>query len=107
MSTSQELFDAKGNPEKFQEIVDRKRSARMREIDALPPELRACVHDYGWTVVFAFMQGGVQKPKRIRHLVETVLNEFSPTRGSFSAQGVRGDGHGLKDLPVNRSQHDL
>ena len=41
------------------------------------------------------MDVGVEKPKHIRHVVETVLNEFSPTRGSFSAQGIRT----LHDLP--------
>lgn len=60
----------------------------MRKIDNLSPELRELVHSYGFTVVKSFMDVGVSKPKHIRHLVETVLDNFSPTRGTFSNQGV-------------------
>lgn len=73
----------------FMAIITRRRTARMRTIDALPPDIRACVHDYGWTTVSAFLDIGVTKARHIRHLVDTVLNEFSPTRGSSSAQGIR------------------
>ena len=74
-----------------QHIIDRKRRARMERIDSMSPELRECVHDYGLTVVSAFLDHKVTEPRRIRHLVETVLDEFSPTRGSYSAQGIRKD----------------
>jgi hypothetical protein len=69
--------------------VQRKRRARMAAIDALSPTLRALVHDYGYTVVRAYLDCGVTSPRRIEHLVETTLNEMSATRGSYSAQGVR------------------
>jgi hypothetical protein len=69
--------------------VTRRRVERMAAIDALTPGQRECVHEYGFNVVRAFMDIGIEKPKHIRHLVETVLNEFSPTRGCFSNQGVR------------------
>lgn len=72
-----------------QDFIDGKRVSRMRKIDALPPEIRALVHAYGYSVVNNFMACGVTKPKHIRHLVETVLDEFSPTRGSYSRQGIR------------------
>jgi hypothetical protein len=74
-----------------QEVVDAKRSARMAAIDALPPDVRALVHDYGYTVVYTLQSLGITKAKHIRHVVETVLNEFSPTRGSYSSQGIRKD----------------
>lgn len=64
-------------------------SRRMSEIDALSPDLRKVVHDYGYMIVRNFLNCGVRKPSHIRHLVETVLNEFSPTRGSYSRQGRR------------------
>lgn len=70
-------------------LVDRKRAARMNRIDAMPADLRALVYEYGLNVVLAFLDAGVTKPRRIRHLVETVLDEFSPTRGAYSKQGVR------------------
>ena len=61
----------------------------MERVDAMQPALRKLVHDYGLSVVQAFMDVGVRQPRHIRHLVETVLDEFSPTRGSSSAQGRR------------------
>lgn len=96
MSTSTEMKKAvaNGDLDKFQEIVSRRMQHRMSQIDNLPSDVRACVHEYGWTVVRALLDVGVKKPKQIRHIVETVLNEFSPTRGSYSAQGRRGDGYG-------------
>ncbi len=72
-----------------QDWIDGRRSRRMATIDALSPELRALVHEYGYTVVKSCMDLGVVKPRHIRQIVETVLNEFSPTRGSYSRQGIR------------------
>lgn len=69
--------------------VDEKRRKRMAAVDALSPDVRELVHVYGLNVVNAFIACGVTKPRHIRHLVETVLDDFSPTRGSFSGQGVR------------------
>ena len=71
------------------EFVAHKRVARMDMVDNYPPAIRALVHDYGLNVVKAFLDCGVNKPKRIKHLVEIVLDEFSPTRGSYSSQGLR------------------
>lgn len=71
------------------EFVVRKRAARMTAVDKLPVEIRALVHDYGLPAVRALMDVGVTKPNQIKHVVETILDEFSPTRGSFSIQGIR------------------
>jgi len=68
---------------KFQD----RRVRRMARIDALSPDIRELVHEYGFNIVNGFLDHGVVKPRAIRHLVETVLDEFSPTRGSFSSQG--------------------
>lgn len=73
----------------FQAMVDSRRKARMDKVDAMTPGMRALVHEYGSTVVDAFLDIGVRKERHIRHLVETVLNEFSPTRGAGSNQGTR------------------
>lgn len=73
----------------IEKLVEIKRRERMEKIDALPKELRECVHDYGFAVVKVLAEMGVTKPKNVRHIVETILNEFSPTRGSFSIQGRR------------------
>lgn len=72
-----------------QDWIDAKRAARMDSIDAMAPELRALVHEYGLNVVKAFLDLGVAKPKHIRHLINTTLSELSPTVGGSSAQGHR------------------
>lgn len=85
-------FVGEGSPYhnmQFDEFVDVKRAKRMAEIDRFDPAIRSLIHDYGYTVVKAILDVGVTKPKHVRHIVETVLNEFSPTRGSFSSQGIR------------------
>lgn len=73
------------------ELIDIRRAERMDKIDRMPPELRALVHEYGLTVVNTLLQCGVTNPRRIKHIVETVLDEFSPTRGTRSIQGIRGE----------------
>lgn len=77
------------DPVEHQDFVDRKRRQRMEQIDALPSDLRELVHKYGYTVVRTCMDLGVTKPRHITHLVERILDEFSPTRGSYSQQGIR------------------
>jgi hypothetical protein len=49
-----------------------RRRRRMERIDAMPVDIRACVHDYGLSVVDACLQAGVTKGRHIRHIVETV-----------------------------------
>lgn len=49
-----------------------RRRRRMERIDAMTPDIRACVHEYGLTIVDACLQAGVQKGRQIRHIVETV-----------------------------------
>ena len=72
-----------------QSWIDAKRAKRMEMVDTYPPEVRELIHNYGLNVVKAFLDQRVTKPRAIRHLVETVLNEFSPTRATYSAQGPR------------------
>lgn len=81
-SLSDKLRDAQ-----FKAMVDEKRSRRMAEIDELPPEFRKLISEYGRSVVEACIVCGVAKASHVRHVVETVLDEFSPTRGSYSIQG--------------------
>jgi len=71
------------------EVVDIKRANRMSKIDEYDPAIRSLIHEYGLPVVKAIYDLGVTKPKQIKHIVETVLDEFSPTRGSYSKQGKR------------------
>jgi hypothetical protein len=73
----------------FQAKVQLKRARRMSIVDRMSPEMKALVHEYGLHVVWNFVQCGVTKPNQIKHLVECVLDEFSPTRGAASNQGTR------------------
>ena len=73
----------------FADWVQDKRNKRMERFDAMPRDMRDLVNAYGFSIVDAFISCGVVKPNRIKHLVETVLDNFSPTRGSFTAQGRR------------------
>jgi hypothetical protein len=76
------------------EDCENRRKRRMAAIDDLPQEVRSLVHEYGLNVVHSFICCGVEKPRHIKHLVETVLDELSPTRGSSSFQGPK-RGHGV------------
>jgi thiamine pyrophosphate-dependent acetolactate synthase large subunit-like protein len=73
----------------FPEFIAGKRAKRFAHIDAMSPELRALVYEYGLPVVKTLMDVGVTKPRHIRHVVERILDEFSPTRGSYTKQGKR------------------
>jgi hypothetical protein len=66
-----------------------RRAKRMARIDAMPADLRACVHEYGLTIVDACLQSGVKKARNIRHIVETIRGgsyqgkrDLSPLRRS-------------------------
>ena len=73
----------------MQEMVAVKRANRMSKIDQYDPAIRSLIHEYGFAVVKTIYDLGVTKPAQIKHIVETVLDEFSPTRGSYSSQGIR------------------
>lgn len=44
----------------------------LREVDELQPDLRACVHEYGYAIVRACAQAGVVRPNAIRQLVHSI-----------------------------------
>lgn len=53
-----------------------RRARRMDYVDALQPEQRAIVHEYGLTVFKALEEVGVRKAKHKRHIIDTVLREL-------------------------------
>lgn len=73
--------------ETFEEAVERRRQSRMAVVDGYPAELCELVHEYGLNVVQAFVQHKIGTPRIMRHLIDTVLSELSPVRGSSSHQG--------------------
>lgn len=44
----------------------------MERVDAMTPEMRALVHEYGLSIVDAFLDLGIKKPNQIRHIINTV-----------------------------------
>lgn len=81
------------------------RRKRMERIDALPPDVRALVHEFGWTVVGEYWSVGVRKASVIRHLIEITLNgahEIQDRRLKLHGQSFAGQaiGKALQDLGV-------
>lgn len=68
---------------------------RMDRVDEMPPELRACVHEFGLGLVDQFLNCGVTKPAHIRHLIKACWNGS----GEIGKRGAR-DGSWLKPLGV-------
>ncbi len=46
----------------------------MDETDRMSPELRQCVHEFGYTIVRTCLSLGVREPRCIRHLVIEIWN---------------------------------
>jgi hypothetical protein len=40
----------------------------FKEVDAMSPEMRACVHEFGYSIVAAFAQFGIRNPTAIREI---------------------------------------
>lgn len=70
--------------------------ARMDRMDALPKEIRELIHEYGYTVIDAFLNQKITKASAIKHLINAV------NRGSMDASlgGARnGQGRDLVVVP--------
>lgn len=59
----------------------------LETVDDMPPELRACVHEFGYAIVNACLQAGVTKPAQIRQLV---YNIWQGARQPHQRTGERG-----------------
>lgn len=49
-----------------------KRINQVLAVDALSPELRQCVHEFGYPIVHACLNAGVSSPRAIRVLVSEI-----------------------------------
>lgn len=69
----------------------------LARTDVMPPALRACVHEFGFAIVEAFIAIGITDPRHIRHLVITCwLGARSPMdRSAASAPGMLNQLDGL------------
>lgn len=67
-----------------------RRIKRMSRVDAMPPDIRALVHEWGLSITQAFLECGVTNPRHIRHIINMVLNETrAPLGRPNSYQGER------------------
>lgn len=57
---------------------------RMQRVDAMPPEYRSLVHEFGLEIVHEFLAHGVKKPSSIKHLIETVRGTYADGRPRFA-----------------------
>jgi len=58
-------------------VIGEKRQKRINSFDAvdnMSPELRQCVHEYGYAIVQACLLAGVRAPHRIHQLVKEIWN---------------------------------
>lgn len=73
--------------------------------DAWPPGLRACVHEFGFAIVDAFVTCGISEPRLIRHLVAVC---WMGARSPLDRPGVRGAGlRGQLDAVLLHSGSEL
>lgn len=49
-----------------------KRIRHLERVDDMPPDLRSCVHDYGFAIVSTMMKYGVDNERAIREIVREV-----------------------------------
>lgn len=56
----------------------------MQRVDAMSPELRAVVHEFGLEIVTEFLAHGVKKPGSIKHLIESVRGTYGDGRPRFA-----------------------
>lgn len=53
-------------------VVSGPRNKALDEVDRLPPDLRACAHEYGLPIVTVCMKHGVKKASAIHELVREI-----------------------------------
>jgi hypothetical protein len=86
-------------PRNAEPLVAERRKNRMAVIDALPPDWRELVHEYGFTIVDALQCGGVKKARCAKHIICTILEERDPLRQDRNfSQGNRSPEVTVSDL---------
>lgn len=54
------------------DVISNKRERSLHETDRMSPELRQCVHEFGYAIVNACLNAKVSDPCRIRQLVREI-----------------------------------
>lgn len=68
----EELEAATGPDRELDDAAQARVRGRMKWVDAQPPEVRALIHEHGLTIIKAFLDCGVKKPRHIRHLISAI-----------------------------------
>lgn len=63
-----------GSEEKYTDLK-RRAEKRMAQIDALPPNVREIVHEYGWDPVKLLLDLGAKSPRQIEHIIKACRGE--------------------------------
>lgn len=69
-------------PEALLERYQVKRVNRMNEIDNLPADIRALVHEFNWTMINPFLKAGIRDARQIKHLIRCVVQGAASYNGS-------------------------
>lgn len=80
--------------EKHRKIV-----TRMEKIDALPKEVRELIHEFGFTVVTAFLDQKIVKANIIRHLIEQVQRGSVDVGTGIGGVGATQNGRNMVVIP--------
>ena len=56
----------------WRQDLSKRRLRAIEAVDEMAPELRECVHEYGYSIVSVFLQFGIENPTAIRHIINTV-----------------------------------
>ena len=68
-------------PEALLDRYQVKRVNRMNEIDRLPADIRALVHEFNWTMIHPFLKAGIRDARQIRHLIRCVVHGAASHNG--------------------------
>lgn len=66
------------------EGISQKTLRSLDDVDRMSPELRKCVHEFGYEVVSSIIQAGVTNPNKIRNIIHSCL--LGP-RNSYNRSG--------------------
>lgn len=83
------------NQQQHEKIV-----ARMDRIDAMPKEIRELIHEYGLTMVQAFIDQKITKPNVIRHLIQQVQRGSLDVGSGDGGQGWVQQGRAMVVVPA-------
>jgi len=68
--------------------ISGRRLKQLEDVDAMPRDLRECVHEFGFAIVYACRKYGIQDPAQIRDLVREIWAGARQTGQKNDARNV-------------------